>query len=227
MDRDRIRRIYAGKGLLQAIRMTCSHVFQRYVQSQICTPLARLFLGLWGASVGKGLRVRGVLRLHIDGLLKIGSDVRVNSGPANYVGGDRRMSLWIGPEGSLTIGDSCALSNTTIVCMDSIDILPETYIGGGCDILDSDLHVMPAERGARKKAARGPIRIGPMAFIGANVTILKNVTIGQGAVVGAGSVVTRSIAPYEIWAGAPAKFIKKIDRSEPLTDLNESTASEL
>jgi acetyltransferase-like isoleucine patch superfamily enzyme len=38
---------------------------------------------------------------------------------------------------------------------------------------------------------------------------IKNVTIGKAAI-GAGSVVTKSIPPFEIWGGNPAKFIRKI-----------------
>jgi len=50
-------------------------------------------------------------------------------------------------------------------------------------------------------------------WIGANACILPGVTIGRGAVVAAGSVVTRSVAPYTIVAGIPAKVIKH--RVEP------------
>lgn len=46
-------------------------------------------------------------------------------------------------------------------------------------------------------------------WIGANATILKGVTVGEGAIVSAGSVVTKSIPPYQIWGGVPAKFIKE------------------
>lgn len=35
-----------------------------------------------------------------------------------------------------------------------------------------------------------------------------NITIGDGAVIGAGAVVTKSIPPYAIVAGVPAKIIK-------------------
>ena len=40
--------------------------------------------------------------------------------------------------------------------------------------------------------------------------ILKGVTIGENSVVGAGSVVTKDIPSGEVWAGNPAKFIRKI-----------------
>lgn len=46
-------------------------------------------------------------------------------------------------------------------------------------------------------------------WIGANVTILGGVVIGRGAIIGAGSVVTKSIPPYTIAAGVPAKVIKE------------------
>ena len=46
-------------------------------------------------------------------------------------------------------------------------------------------------------------------WIGANVIILKGVTIGKGSVIGAGSVVTKSIPPYSIAVGNPAKVMKK------------------
>ena len=46
-------------------------------------------------------------------------------------------------------------------------------------------------------------------WIGANATILKGVTVGEGSIVSAGSVVTKSIPPYQIWGGVPAKFIKE------------------
>ena len=46
-------------------------------------------------------------------------------------------------------------------------------------------------------------------WIGASAIILKGVTIGKGSVIAAGSVVTKSIEPYTIVGGVPAKTIKK------------------
>lgn len=51
--------------------------------------------------------------------------------------------------------------------------------------------------------------IGNDVWIGTNVTVLaKNITIGDGAIIGAGSVVTKSVPPYAIVGGNPAKIIK-------------------
>lgn len=45
-------------------------------------------------------------------------------------------------------------------------------------------------------------------WIGMNVTLLPGVTIGRGAIIGAASVVTKSIPPYAVAVGNPAKVVK-------------------
>lgn len=45
-------------------------------------------------------------------------------------------------------------------------------------------------------------------WIGSNVTLLSGVTIGRGTTVAAGAVVSKSMPPYCICGGVPAKFIK-------------------
>lgn len=57
---------------------------------------------------------------------------------------------------------------------------------------------------------RGNVHICEGAYLGMNVLIVKPVRIGKRAVVGAGSIVTKNIPDYEVWAGNPARFIKKI-----------------
>lgn len=49
------------------------------------------------------------------------------------------------------------------------------------------------------------------ATIGANATILPGLTIGENAMVGAGAVVTRSVPPFAIVVGNPAKIIGYAD----------------
>lgn len=51
--------------------------------------------------------------------------------------------------------------------------------------------------------------IGNDVWIGNRVMVKAGVKIGDGAVVGMGSIVTKDIGPYEIWAGNPARMIRK------------------
>ena len=45
-------------------------------------------------------------------------------------------------------------------------------------------------------------------WAGANVTILKGVTIGRGSIIAAGAIVTKTMPPYSIIGGIPARSIK-------------------
>lgn len=56
---------------------------------------------------------------------------------------------------------------------------------------------------------KGPVTIGNNVWIADNVTILPGVEVGDGAVVGAGSVVTKSVSPYTVVAGNPARVIRQ------------------
>ncbi|WP_282918211.1 gamma carbonic anhydrase family protein [Porphyromonas macacae] len=56
-------------------------------------------------------------------------------------------------------------------------------------------------------------KIDDYALIGMNAVILDDAEVGEGAIVAAGSVVLSKtkIEPYSIYAGIPAKFVKKAD----------------
>jgi len=176
------------------------------------TVMARILLWRYGATVGSGLSVSGRLRCKIRGSLIIGKGVRVNSGSNNYVGGDKRTNLQTGPSALLKIEDNVAISNSTIVANNSVHIYEGSFIGGGCDIYDTDFHeLLPEDREkSRANIRTGPIEIGPRAFVGAHTIVLKGVKIGEGAIIGAGSVVSKNIPAYQIWAGCPAKFIREL-----------------
>jgi acetyltransferase-like isoleucine patch superfamily enzyme len=70
-------------------------------------------------------------------------------------------------------------------------------------------HFVEIDDNQHRHYSRGKVIIKKNAYIGANTIICKPVTIGEGAIVGAFSVITKDIPPYEVWAGNPARFIRK------------------
>ena len=73
----------------------------------------------------------------------------------------------------------------------------------GCVLLT---HFMEPSSGSY---SRGKIIIKKKAYLGCRTIICKPVTIGENAIVGAGSIITKDIPANEVWAGNPAKFIRK------------------
>lgn len=89
-----------------------------------------------------------------------------------------------------------------------IEIGDHSLIASGCRFIDHDHGISTrATVIARQAGAEAPIVLEEDVWIGANCIILKGVHVGRGAVVAAGAVVTKSIPPYEIWGGVPARRI--------------------
>lgn len=64
------------------------------------------------------------------------------------------------------------------------------------------------------------------ALIGMGATVLDHAVVGEGAVVAAGSVVLShtQVEPYSVYAGVPARFVKKVD-PEQSRELNQKIAA--
>lgn len=182
----------------------------------LSTLAARMQLRANGAVVGQRFTVQGRIHLYVHrhAKLTIGDDVRMKSGFAhNPVGAGHPLGLWIGRNAHLRIGNRVGMSNCTVVCMSSVTIHDQAFIGGGVNIYDTDFHSLdPQLRQLRPDPGVrvAPVIIGARAFIGGNSIILKGVEIGAEAIVGAGSVVRKSIPAGEIWAGNPARLIGRL-----------------
>ncbi|MEM9232108.1 MAG: CatB-related O-acetyltransferase [Pseudomonadota bacterium] len=57
--------------------------------------------------------------------------------------------------------------------------------------------------------SKGPTEIGHNVWIGDKANILSGVQVGHGSVIAAGTTVTKSVGPFEIVAGSPARMIRK------------------
>lgn len=59
-----------------------------------------------------------------------------------------------------------------------------------------------------------PVRIGRRAWVAADAFVGPGVTIGEGAVVGARASVFRSVDPWTVVGGNPARILKKYHMGE-------------
>jgi len=102
--------------------------------------------------------------------------------------------LWAVPPAYIEIRNKVMLGpNVTIMAGDHIIDVPGVFM--------ADLHT-------KRPGDDLPVIIERDVWIGANVTVLKGVTLGRGCVVAAGAVVTRSIEPYTIVGGVPARRLR-------------------
>lgn len=67
---------------------------------------------------------------------------------------------------------------------------------------------------ARESDLSGRPVIGDHVDVGAGVVIVGGLTIGRGVIIGANSVVTRSLPPFAVAVGAPARVIRYRDPVE-------------
>lgn len=73
-------------------------------------------------------------------------------------------------------------------------------------------------------ATGGPVTLGRHVIIGSGSVILPDLTIGEGSSVGALSLVTKTLAPWGVYFGSPARRLKA--RSQRLLELEEQLRRE-
>lgn len=187
----------------------------------------RAYCRFRGVEFREGLRVYGFPIILKDAAARIslGHDVVLHSDPrVNCAGIFGRVTLAAPfPDSRITIGNDSGLSGAAIFASRSVIIGNYVNIGANTIIYDTDFH--PIDWFSRRMSkphprlhtahpmgaiASDPVVIEDDVWVGANSIILKGVRIGQRAVLGAGSVVTHDVPPGTLWAGNPARFIRKI-----------------
>ncbi|HWT75768.1 MAG TPA: acyltransferase [Mobilitalea sp.] len=174
-----------------------------------------LILKLNLVEYGANLRINGRIKVFSRGKITIGNDVTMNSSlKSNPIGGQTRTTMLVKKGGRIRIGNRVGISNASLVAFSSITVEDDVYIGAGCKIYDTDFHSLDYEERVHQgdsNIAVSDVLIKKGAFIGAHSILLKGIIIGEKSIIGAGSVVTRNVPDGEIWAGNPAKLIRKVD----------------
>lgn len=148
---------------------------------------------------GKGSLVRRRTRMDVlpFNQFVIGKDATIedfatiNNGVGNVVIGDRtRIGLGCVVIGPATIGNDVMFAQNIVV--------------SGLNHGYRDISIPPSLQAVETKE----IIIEDEVWIGANAVITAGVTIGKHSVIAAGSIVTKTVPPYCVAGGNPAKILR-------------------
>lgn len=129
--------------------------------------------------------------------------------PVNIYDCEIGDDVFIGPfveiQNNVKIGSNTRIQSHSFICSE-VTIGDYCFIGHGV-MFTNDLFKTGKLGGSKKNWSK--TKVENNVLIGSNATILP-VNICKGAVIGAGSVVTKDIKIKGIYAGNPAKLIRKL-----------------
>lgn len=130
--------------------------------------------------------------------------------PANLYGCTIGDDCFVGPfveiQKLVTIGKRCRIQSHAFIC-ELVTIGDDCFISHGAMFIN-DLFAIGGPAKGRRDLWRST-EIGNNVSIGTNTTILP-VTICSNVVIGAGAVVTKDITEPGIYAGNPARLLKRL-----------------
>jgi acetyltransferase-like isoleucine patch superfamily enzyme/dTDP-4-dehydrorhamnose 3,5-epimerase-like enzyme len=138
--------------------------------------------------------------------------------PQAVIGSDCNICDHVFIENDVIIGN-----RVTVKCgvqlWDGITVEDDVFIGPNATFTNDPF---PRSKQYPEKFPRTVIGCG--ASIGANATILPGLSIGKQAMIGAGAVVTRSVPPYAVVVGNPARIVGYADQDNRQNRLSVSAA---
>jgi acetyltransferase-like isoleucine patch superfamily enzyme len=143
--------------------------------------------------------------------------------PVNLYGCTIGDETFVGPfveiQRDVTIGKHCRIQSHSFIC-ELVTIGDDCFVSHGAMFINDRF-----ERGGPAKGRRDLwrcTRIGDNVSIGTNATILP-VTICNDVVVGAGAVVTKDITEPGVYAGTPARLLRRRLLPRAVSDEAERT----
>ena len=161
------------------------------------------FEGANDVTLGDGVKIRrgaiirrigGNSRIHIHEQVTIDSGVNIRT----YY------------DSTLEIGAHTVIGPYTCLSGGNLRIGQDCMIASHVSVYANNHNFSDPNRKIREQSSsRKGIIIEDDCWLGTGVRVVDGVTIGKGSVVGAGAVVTKSLPPYSIAVGIPAKVIGK------------------
>jgi acetyltransferase-like isoleucine patch superfamily enzyme len=132
--------------------------------------------------------------------------------PGARIGADCNLCDGVFVENDVVVGD-----RVTVKCgvqlWDGVTLEDDVFVGPNATFTNDP---RPRSRQRPERFSRTVVRRG--ASIGANATILPGLEIGQQAMVGAGAVVTRSVPPFAVAIGNPARIVGYVDSTSTVAE---------
>ena len=174
----------------------------------------------WGGAVG-GTPVLGGTAL-LRGELQDARAVVCTGHPGNFSSKRAIVErLGLEPERYATlvhpaavIGASCSLGHGAVVLAGTV-LTADVEVGAHVGIMPQAVLTHDDRIGdyaivAAGVRLAGGVRVGAGAYLGSGCLVRENRTIGAGALVGMGAIVTTDVGAGEVWAGAPARFMRNV-----------------
>ena len=143
-----------------------------------------------------------------------GTDVRIVM-PSNVYGCTLGDHCCVGPfveiQKGVVIGARTKIQSHAFVC-ELVTIGEDCFIGHGVMFVNDLFRTGAPARGRRELWAS--TSIGHRVLIGSNATLLA-VQVCDDVVIGAGAVVTHDITERGIYAGNPARLLRRLDTKDP------------
>ena len=146
-----------------------------------------------------------------------GTNIRIGNFVTIICASDRKVdiSTWQTDKlnGEIFIDDYVLMSpGTNLRCAKKISIGKSSMIASDVTITDSDWHGIYDR--TDYVALPKEVEIEENVWIGERSIVLKGSKIGKNSIIGAGSVVAGDIPENCVFAGNPAKFVKKLDKND-------------
>ena len=148
--------------------------------------------------------------------VKMGKNVKLSKFVNLYgcaIEDNTKIGAFVEVQKNARIGKNCKISSHSFIC-EGVDIADNCFIGHGVIFINdnypssiNNLGKLAEEKDWKNRLVK--TRVGKNVSIGSNATILGGIVIGDYSIIGAGSVVTKNIPCRQVWAGNPARLLKK------------------
>ncbi len=163
-------------------------------------------------------------RMHLSGMLFLGSRVAIQIGKRGRIGFGRWV--WIGHgtklrchEGEIYIGSKTVMGqDCTLSAYRHIHVGEQCIFADHVMLIDFDHSVVDVEVPVRRQGIyMRDVDVGSNVWIGHGAMILRGVSVGDNAIIGAGAVVTKDVPPNAVAAGVPARVIRMREAPKSLS----------